>query len=70
MLTKQPKDLRTTLVDDSFDPPRTYNIEICEDLTYAKQLSAWTASFTVDRQSTGQACCELIVQADDEQVRS
>ena len=69
MLTKQPKDLRTTLVDDSFDPPQTYSIWVCEDTTYTKQLSAWTASFTVDRQSTEQACCELIVQADDGQVR-
>ena len=69
VLTKEPKELQTVLVDDTFHPPRTYNIWVCEDSTYTKQLSAWTASLTVDRQSTGQACCELIVQADDEQVR-
>ena len=57
------------MIDKDFDSQCVYNIWVCEDTTCTKQLSAWTASLTVNRQSISQACCELIVQADDEQVR-
>ena len=47
-----------------------YNVTVCKDTSYSELLVdiVWTASPEVRVETFARACCELIVQADDEQV--
>ena len=63
---KESSCLKETFVEEKTD--HAYNVTVHKDTSRTQQLGLWTASPEVNISSSFSACCELIVQADDEQV--
>ena len=49
---------------------KMYYVTVCKDTSYTNQLGFWQDSLYVHAQSAEKARCELIVEANDDQVSS
>ena len=67
VLAIQSVTIRKKMTDKS--AKKRFYVTVCKDTSYTNQLGPWSNSLFVNAQTIQQARCELIVEANDKQVK-